>query len=108
MGKEHPALTYAAVEFPSALKTRAMLDSGSSINTITRKVAEQIKLKIIPKFAQFATAAGNKDIIEEIHTNMTSQKYSGAISLTVCGDHPVGHRKSTPEVYFSGFFSSKI
>lgn len=78
-GKEHPAPTDATVQFPSALKTRAMVDSGCTINTITRK--EQMQLTIVPKFAQFAIAAGKKDVIGEIRTKIKSQKYSGAISL---------------------------
>lgn len=76
-GFEHPHFTYATVEFQSGSKTRAMLDSGSTINTITRRVAEKMGLKIIPKIAQFTTAAGPKEIIGEISTTIKSDLYEG-------------------------------
>lgn len=75
---------------PTKSKTRAMLDSGSTINTITRRVAEKMGLVITAKVAQFTTAAGPKEIIGEIHTMIKSDLYAGPISLTVCEHHPVG------------------
>lgn len=67
-----------------------MLDSGSTINTITKRVANQMGLQITPKVAQFSTAAGMKEVIGEIKTTIKSQHYSGPISLTVCEHNPVG------------------
>lgn len=69
-GKEHPALTYSTVEFPSTLRTRAMLDSGSTINTITKEVAEKMGLTTVPKMSQFSTAAGTKEVVGEIATTI--------------------------------------
>lgn len=89
-GFEHPHLTYATVEFEKGRKTRAMLDSGSTINTITRKVAERMGLTITPKQALFSTAAGSKEVIGEIMTTIKSDLYEGPIQLTVCETHPVG------------------
>lgn len=67
-----------------------MLDSGSTINTITRRVANEMGLKILPKQALFSTAAGSKEVTGEVLTNIKSECYDGPICLTVCETHPVG------------------